>query len=162
TARVAALGPIVNSAEAAALQFDPDLSDNVVTATVTGTNPAPLISKRSFLASTDPDPAPAAAGPAQPPPDPATMHADIAFINGLSRDLLGRDAETAGVAYWMNLLLLGSTRSAVAQGVWDSPEHRGLEVDQFYRTLLHRPADPGGRAFWVADLLAGARESDVQ
>ena len=57
TYRVAAFGPIVNRAEAGADQFDPDLSNNVASATVTGLNPAPIISKRSFLSSSDPPPA---------------------------------------------------------------------------------------------------------
>jgi uncharacterized repeat protein (TIGR01451 family) len=152
TATVATVGPIGNTAEASALQFDPDLSNNVATATVTGSNPGSSISKRSFLA----DPASVTL------PSVVTLRADIVFINGLYRDLLGRDAEPGGLAGWLDQLLLGSSRSAVAQGVRDSAEHRGLEVDQFYRTLLHRPADPGGRAFWVADLLAGASESDVE
>jgi uncharacterized repeat protein (TIGR01451 family) len=151
TAMVATVGPIGNTAEASALQFDPDLSNNVATAPVAGSNPGSSISKRSFLA--DPPPA---------PPSVSTLRADIVFINGLYRDLLGRDAEPGGLAGWMDQLLLGRSRSAVAQGVWDSAEHRGLEVDEFYRTLLHRVADPGGRAFWVADLLAGASESDVE
>jgi uncharacterized repeat protein (TIGR01451 family) len=157
TARVAALGPIVNNAEAAALQSDPDLSNNVEAEMVTGTNPASIISKRDFLASADPAPAAATALPAV-----GTLRADIVFIKGLYRDLLGRDAETAGLAFWMSALLTGGSQSAVAQGVWDSAEHRGLEVDKFYLTLLHRRADAAGRAFWVADLLAGARESDVE
>jgi hypothetical protein len=49
----------------------------------------------------------------------------------------------------------------VAEGIWDSPEHRGLEVDQFYATYLHRAADPAERAGWVNALLGGASEADV-
>jgi uncharacterized repeat protein (TIGR01451 family) len=52
-----AIGPVANSAEAGADQLDPDLSNNLATATVTGTNPASNISKKDFLASSDPDPA---------------------------------------------------------------------------------------------------------
>jgi uncharacterized repeat protein (TIGR01451 family) len=49
TARVVAVGPLTNSASAASLTADPDLSNNVGTATVNGfTLP---ISKRLFLAS---------------------------------------------------------------------------------------------------------------
>ncbi len=161
TARVAALGPIVNNAEAAALQFDTGRTNNAAIAAVTGTNPASIISKQSFLASTPPNPAPAA-DPAEPMPSLDALRADIVFVNGLYREVLGHDAEPAAMAYWMNSLLLGGSRSAVAQGVLDSPEHLGLEVDQLYANLLHRPADANGRAFWVNALLAGESEADVE
>ncbi len=118
TARVAAFGPIVNRAEAGADQFDPDLSNNVAAAAVTGTNPAPIISKRSFLASTDPSPAPpAAGGPARPLPALDALRVDIVFINDLYEDVLGREAKPAELAFWINQLLLGVPRSAVARRV---------------------------------------------
>ena len=118
TARVAAFGPLVNRAEAGADQFDPNLSNNTASATVTGLNPAPLISKRDFLASTPADPAPPpAAGPARPLPALSTLRADIAFIDGLYEAALGRDAKTAELAYWVSQLLQGVSRSAVARRV---------------------------------------------
>jgi hypothetical protein len=49
----------------------------------------------------------------------------------------------------------------VAEGFWDSAEHRGLQVDQFYATYLHRAADAGGRAFWVSALAGGMGEEQV-
>jgi uncharacterized repeat protein (TIGR01451 family) len=159
TATVVVLGSVVNTAEAAALQPDPTPSNNVAAETVTGTSPGPILSKRDFLASTDPDPATAGDPPL---PSLETLRADVAYINGLYRGLLGRDAEPAGIGFWMNSILLGGTRSSVAQGIWDSAEHRGREVDLFYLTLLHRPADANGRAFWVNALQSGASEADVE
>ena len=118
TYRVAAFGPIVNRAEAGADQFDPNLSNNVASAAVTGTNPAPIISKRSFLSSSDPIPAPLpAAGPARPLPALATVSADIAFIDGLYEAALGREAKAAELAYWVSQLLQGVSRAAVARRV---------------------------------------------
>jgi hypothetical protein len=49
----------------------------------------------------------------------------------------------------------------VAQGIWDSTEHRGLQVDSYYSTYLHRTADPSGHQFWVNNLIGGAGEADV-
>jgi len=51
TCRVVAIGPIVNTARASSVQFDPALANNVASATVVGLNPAAIISKRLFLAS---------------------------------------------------------------------------------------------------------------
>jgi uncharacterized repeat protein (TIGR01451 family) len=153
--RVASFGPIVNTARAAADQSDPDLSNNGASAVVVGANPASIISKRDFLASKLGNlPQPNALG------DPT--QADLAFIDGVYRALLGRHADPTGEANWLAALMAGAPRSAVARGVFDSAEHRGLEVDRFYLELLHRPADASGRATWVNALLAGMSEADVQ
>jgi hypothetical protein len=79
----------------------------------------------------------------------------------LYRTVLGRDADAQGLASWVAFLEAGGTRQQVAAGFWDSPEHRGLEVDQFYATYLHRAADPAGRAYWVDRLMAGTSEAEV-
>jgi hypothetical protein len=62
----------------------------------------------------------------------------------------------------MNLMLMGESRSQVAQGVWDSPEHLGIVVDQLYLTLLHRPAEANEQAYWVNNMLAGMSEANVE
>jgi uncharacterized repeat protein (TIGR01451 family) len=115
TARVAAFGPLVNRAEAGADQFEPDKSNNVATGNVTGLNPAPIVSKRSFLASAAPAPPPAR--PAPPLPALATLRADVLFVEGLYLESLRRGPKPAELAFWMNELLLGVSRSVVAQRV---------------------------------------------
>jgi uncharacterized repeat protein (TIGR01451 family) len=50
TFRVMTMGTIVNTAHVSAVEFDPNLSNNVASASVIGLNPAPIISKRLFLA----------------------------------------------------------------------------------------------------------------
>ena len=42
-----------------------------------------------------------------------------------------------------------------------SPEHDGIEVDDFYQTLLGRPVDAAGRSFWVRALVSGLSEAEV-
>jgi hypothetical protein len=83
------------------------------------------------------------------------------FVQAVYRAVLSRKADTAGMASWVVLLQAGGTRQQVAEGLWDSPEHRGLQVDQFYATYLHRAADASGRAFWVSALLDGVSEEQV-
>jgi len=97
--------------------------------------------------------------------------ADTAYVRGLYLVLLGRDADRqltqpdgstiSEVQYWVNLLHSGMTRAQVAQGVVGSGEHRGLEVDSYYRTFLHRSERPDERAYWVAQFAAGADEVAV-
>jgi RHS repeat-associated protein len=90
------------------------------------------------------------------PPDPST-----AYVIQLYSVVLGRKPEAAGLSHWVGLLHAGTPRQRVAQGIWESAEHRGLQVDQFYATFLHRTPDPGGRAFWVSELLRGVGETAV-
>src|SRR5262249_8416666 len=89
------------------------------------------------------------------------QQAEQAFVQALYRDLLGRQAEAQGLAAWTALLQAGGTRLQVVQGIWNSPEHHGLQVDQFYATYLHRAADPEGRTAWVNALLDGMTETEA-
>jgi sugar lactone lactonase YvrE len=98
--------------------------------------------------------------PAQPLGGPQ-LQAEQAFVQALYRDLLDREAETQGLVAWTGMLQGGGTRLQVVQGIWNSPEHRGLEVDQFYATYLHRAGDASGRALWVSALLGGVSEQQV-
>jgi hypothetical protein len=84
------------------------------------------------------------------------------FVDQVYQNLLGRMPEQSGLNYWVTLLQSGFPRTAVTVGIWQSPEHRGIEVDHYYQTFLHRQADPVGRAGWVGALVAGASETDVE
>jgi hypothetical protein len=88
--------------------------------------------------------------------------AEAAFVDGLYRHVLGRPADVNSLVSWVQQLLQnGVSRAAVVEAVWNSPEHRGLEVDRLYATFLNRSPDAAGRALWVNALLAGSSEMDV-
>lgn len=95
-------------------------------------------------------------GPMESPKDVATP-----FITFVYHEILGREPDHAGLFSWTGFLKAGGTRGQLVRGFWESAEHRGLQVDQFYATYLHRPADPFGRAFWVGQLRQGVSEADV-
>jgi hypothetical protein len=80
----------------------------------------------------------------------------------LYQALLKRDAGPAELSYWNNQIDQGATRLTVAQSIYDSAEHRGLQVDDYYQEFLNRPSDPQGRAGWVSAFEAGKSEADVQ
>jgi hypothetical protein len=84
------------------------------------------------------------------------------YVTALYHKLLNRDPETAGLQGWANWLAAGATRFDVESRIYNSPEHRGIQVDQYYSHYLHRAADPGGRASWVNLLLSGTSETAVQ
>jgi autotransporter-associated beta strand protein len=83
------------------------------------------------------------------------------YVTQLYRDILHREAEAGGMTSWSSLLDQGASRFLVARGIWESPEHRGLQVDQLYAGILHRPADAPGRAGWINALLRGMSETGM-
>jgi hypothetical protein len=83
------------------------------------------------------------------------------FVGGLYLNVLGRAADPAGQSHFVQMLQAGVSRADVSGMIWQSVEHRTLEVDQFYVTFLHRPADGAGQATWVNLLLNGASELEV-
>lgn len=84
-----------------------------------------------------------AAGGAQP------SGADASFINSVYVNVLDRAVEATGLAYWQQQLSAGLSRSEVVQQIWDSVEHRELEIDEYYHEFLNRSADASGVAYWL-------------
>jgi hypothetical protein len=84
------------------------------------------------------------------------------FVTNLFETVLGRQPDANGLAYWVGQLENGATRLQVSAGIWESAEHRGIEVDGFYATYLHRTADAAGRVYWTKVMLAGTTERDVE
>ncbi|MGI6153298.1 MAG: DUF4214 domain-containing protein [Christensenellaceae bacterium] len=90
-----------------------------------------------------------------------------AFVTRLYEKVLGRPADPAGKAGWVNRLASKSeTGSQVAYGFFFSPEfvNRNVSkadfVETLYTTMLDRPSDSAGKAGWVSRLDAGeSRES---
>jgi uncharacterized membrane protein len=102
--------------------------------------------------------------PVYPQPDLWGPHpnndANTAYVRGLYRTVLHRDAEPAGLAYWLAKLASGSTQTQVAWGIINSVEHRRNEVDAFYQTLLDRAPDAAS-ASWVDMLQRDGNEAEV-
>ncbi len=92
---------------------------------------------------------------------PLAADVNSAYIQAVFQSLLGHAADSAGLAYWQSQMTGGATRDAVARGVWNSPEHRGYEVDQYYQTFLGRAADASGRAYWINSFSSWGNERIV-
>jgi len=85
-----------------------------------------------------------------------------AFVNRLYKIILGRDAESAGLADWTNRLTSGTATSAeIVYGIANSQEfaNRGLSneeiVETMYQAMLGRASDEGGKANWINCLNSG-------
>jgi hypothetical protein len=73
-----------------------------------------------------------------------SMDSDQAFVNKLYRDLLNRQAEPAGLAFWVSQLQAGMTHTQMVQAIQASAEYRSDLVTQLYASLLHRAPDSSG------------------
>src|SRR5207244_3809535 len=71
------------------------------------------------------------------------------FVAQVYRDILGREAEPAGLAYYSSYLDQGGSRLQVAGSIVNSLEHHTGVVEELYLSLLGRPADPFGLAWSV-------------
>ena len=95
-------------------------------------------------------------------PFPAQGNANADYVEGVYRAVLDRNADAAGLSWWTGVLNSNpQTRLQVVQGIRNSPEHFGQEIDAFFETLLGRAADAQGRAYWVSQLENGEQEEQI-
>ncbi|MCU0705657.1 MAG: DUF4214 domain-containing protein [Fimbriiglobus sp.] len=89
--------------------------------------------------------------------------ANEAFIKGLFRTTLQREASAADVAAWMPYFgaPFNFTRAQIANGFVNSTENRNNQVQFFFLYFLGRPADTFGLTYWTAQLQSGVDESVV-
>ena len=72
------------------------------------------------------------------------------FINVFYQDILGRQPDAAGYAYWLNGMNNGTvTPAGLAAGFLSSQEYRNDLVNSYYQEFLLRNAEPAGLAYWT-------------
>jgi hypothetical protein len=93
--------------------------------------------------------------------DPVATTPSQGFVAGLYQDLLKREPDAAGLAYWSGLLAGGMPRSQVVSDILSSTEYRQDVVSGLYHKLLHREADLLGLANFTGLLAAGDTTEEV-
>jgi uncharacterized delta-60 repeat protein len=92
-----------------------------------------------------------------------TGTANQRFVQQLYLDLLGRGAESGGLAFWSGLLDSGqATRIQVVQGIQQGAEYRSLVVASLYNLYLNRPVDALGEATWTSFLASGGTTDQLR
>ncbi|MGH7137112.1 MAG: DUF4214 domain-containing protein, partial [Pirellulales bacterium] len=86
----------------------------------------------------------------QTPPS-ANSQPNTAYVDALYQLILGRAPDSGGLAFWQGQLINGASRGSVAADIWNSPEHRGLQVNQFYQEFLGRTESSSEQKAWVND-----------
>ncbi len=83
------------------------------------------------------------------------------FVRGMYLDVLQRPLDVPGFTDWVNLLDGGASNLQVANGFWETVEHRGIQVDSYYELFFNRQADPAGRQNWINQFLVGMTEETM-
>ncbi len=92
---------------------------------------------------------------------PAGQTGFTAYVNGVYRNLLGRNADPSGQAFWVGALNAGLSRTEMALSVLQSREYRGIELDGHYRTFLGRTESQADQTFWVNAMVGGVTEQQL-
>jgi uncharacterized protein (TIGR03118 family) len=78
------------------------------------------------------------------------------FVDQVYQNLLNRQADAMGLAFWSGQLDAGTaTRTQIVQAIEGSTEFAQIVVQKAYTQFLHRSADPAGLNMWVGALLSG-------
>jgi hypothetical protein len=75
--------------------------------------------------------------------------------------ILDRPFDVGGLNFWSSGIKSGLSRPAVAQAIWESPEHRALEVQDAYANYLGRTPSASEQGYWVERMLAGMTEDQL-
>jgi YD repeat-containing protein len=87
---------------------------------------------------------------------------DSGFLSAVYSDVLKRQPDAAGVAFFGGQLSSGMPRERVAEEIAGSPEAHQTLVDSWYNTAFGHAADAAGKAFWSAMLDHGAAAAAVE
>ena len=78
-------------------------------------------------------------------PTPASPRVSATpFLAAIYQSILQRKIDIYGQATFTMQLSQGYSAGEVVQEIWNSPEHRQLEIEGYYQQFLHRPADVAG------------------
>jgi hypothetical protein len=89
-------------------------------------------------------------------------NANQRFVNNLYEDLLGRSAESQGLAFYVDLIQSGRSRGDVSFMIQHSPEYRNKLVSDLYQELLGRAVDAAGLDVHTRLLARGKSIDDVR
>jgi hypothetical protein len=83
------------------------------------------------------------------------------WLNALYLHVLGRGADTGGLAAWSGVLARGGSLAQIAQAFVNSAEHEAILVQTYYQTYLGRRANAAEVGSWVNANQAGLGNSQI-
>ena len=83
------------------------------------------------------------------------------FLGAAYGDLLGRQPDAGGAAYFTNQIAMGAARATVAGTLATGMEGSQRTVDRLFQQYLHRSAAAGDKAFFGSQLQNGLRDEQL-
>ncbi|HEV8060987.1 MAG TPA: DUF4214 domain-containing protein, partial [Gemmataceae bacterium] len=83
------------------------------------------------------------------------------YLEQLYGTVLDRAIDSGGLNFWLGQITAGVSRTAVAQAIWNSPEHLAIEVENDYSAYLGRTASAAEQSYWVNRMLGGMTEDQL-
>ena len=81
--------------------------------------------------------------------------------HGLVQNILGRDVDEAGLAYWTNYIQTHSKQSVVL-GFVTSDEYRLGLIKGWFQVYLGRQLDSSGAQYWLSQMKLGETQEQIQ
>lgn len=111
----------------------------------------PAVANSGNLSATDVDQL-TVRGPLAGVPGDGTIQT---FVQNLYRELLGREADTAGSSFWVAYLAANNNaagRQTVVEAFLNSAEYKAHYITTLYRVFLGRTPEPAAVQFWAAQM----------
>ena len=86
---------------------------------------------------------------------------NVLWVDAMYVDLLGRPADPAGEAFWVQQLALGVSRYSVAYGFAASLEREQQRITYDYVHYLGREPDQQGLNYWLTQFALGVTNEDL-
>jgi hypothetical protein len=83
------------------------------------------------------------------------------WVSAMYRDLLGRNADSTGLQFWVHALAGGASPTSIAQGFANTPEREAVLVQSDYQKILGRAAAPVEVAGWVNAFQKGVTNEQI-
>jgi lysophospholipase L1-like esterase len=88
--------------------------------------------------------------------------ANAAFVEAVYQDVLGRQADSAGLAWGTALVNSGQSRAIFIEPMVYSDEASTHFIRSVYQQYLGREADAAGLSYWLAQMHAGVRNEQIE
>ncbi len=89
------------------------------------------------------------------------LSADAAWVTALYQNILHREVDAAGLAFWVNYIQTHSKQSVVI-GFVTSNEYRLGLIQGWFSDYLGRTLDAGGANYWLVQMQLGASQESIQ
>jgi sugar lactone lactonase YvrE len=87
--------------------------------------------------------------------------ADSRWVDAMYQDLLGRQPDSQGEAFWTEQLATGISRAAVAHNFTASNERESQQIAAYYQKYLGRSAGSGEIDYWLGRFGQGLTNEDI-